>query len=512
MNTAVFLSLCIIVKNEEHCLARCLKSVANIADEIVVVDTGSTDNTVNVAREHGARVFFYEWEDDFAAARNYAISKAQGDWLLVLDADEELSSVTRQELLAFMRQTPAEGYYFRICSYLDESGSMVDDYVVRLFKNLPEYRFVGTIHEQIAGTILSCNEGGGLAFVPFTIRHYGYCRQEIEHKRKFNRNTAIIRKALRKNVQDPFLHYSLGIEYLHNKDYQQADEWLQKAVVLLKGDEGYIPQLITAILLVKLALPDDPGAETWFRKAVLALPENADIRCLYGLWLMQRHNYQDAVAALEEVANKGYLAERGRLTALLGDAYSLAGKYDQAVECYIEAINSSSGKIVLHCWQRLLRVWLHNPEIGEKALVNVLSSEKTANLFRLTYEAGRFELALAASLYAARERGKANDIAAMTAYCNIYRQLLVAAPTAGPLPAHVYGILTNGAEILLLQCTLMQMGGGNIARIKQATDLAVREQLRLIAVLVQATAPHDLPLSFWQGVLLGETGVNRQPS
>ena len=223
MDTIASISLCVIARNEEHCLARCLCSAQQLVDEIIVVDTGSTDHTVRIAIEHGACVFTFDWDDDFAAARNYAISKAQGNWILVLDADEALSLFSREELLAFMKKSPAEGYYFRICSYLDY-GHTLEDHVVRLFKNKPEYRFAGAIHEQIAGSIQCGNTNTGLAFAPFTIDHYGYSVKEIVDKHKFDRNTTIIRKALIESPQDPFLHYSLGIEYLQNKNFQQAGE------------------------------------------------------------------------------------------------------------------------------------------------------------------------------------------------------------------------------------------------------------------------------------------------
>ena len=86
------LSLCMIVKNEESCLDRCLKSVSTFVDEIIIVDTGSTDNTIDIARRYIARVFEIPWEDDFAAARNISLQYAEKDWILILDADEEIDS------------------------------------------------------------------------------------------------------------------------------------------------------------------------------------------------------------------------------------------------------------------------------------------------------------------------------------------------------------------------------------------------------------------------------------
>jgi glycosyltransferase involved in cell wall biosynthesis len=85
-----FLSVCLIVKNESQHLSRCLASVKPYADEIIVVDTGSQDNTPDIAREYGAKLSYFAWGDDFSAARNYSISQACGEWIFIIDADEEL--------------------------------------------------------------------------------------------------------------------------------------------------------------------------------------------------------------------------------------------------------------------------------------------------------------------------------------------------------------------------------------------------------------------------------------
>src|ERR1043165_7712525 len=103
------LSLALIVKNEARCLARCLESVRGILDEIVVVDTGSTDDTASIAKRYGAKISNFAWKDDFSIARNFALEQATGDWILVLDADENASPALCQEILAFVRTKNAIG-------------------------------------------------------------------------------------------------------------------------------------------------------------------------------------------------------------------------------------------------------------------------------------------------------------------------------------------------------------------------------------------------------------------
>ena len=98
------LSVCMIVKNEEKTLARCLYSIKDIADEIVVVDTGSTDKTTDIAQEFGAKVFSLDWKDDFSAARNFSLEKATGAWILIIDADEVLSKDVGDKLKTVLSQ------------------------------------------------------------------------------------------------------------------------------------------------------------------------------------------------------------------------------------------------------------------------------------------------------------------------------------------------------------------------------------------------------------------------
>lgn len=101
-NAECKLTLCMIVKNEERYISRCLSSVQDIVDEIVIADTGSQDNTKDICKSFQARVFDFEWENDFAKARNYALQHAEGDWILMLDADEELDQETGRFLTSLL--------------------------------------------------------------------------------------------------------------------------------------------------------------------------------------------------------------------------------------------------------------------------------------------------------------------------------------------------------------------------------------------------------------------------
>jgi tetratricopeptide (TPR) repeat protein len=509
MNATISISLCLITKNEEHCLARCLQSVQQLVDEIIVVDTGSEDATVKIAAELGASVFFFHWVNDFSAARNYAISQAQGQWILVLDADEVLSPLSRQELFGYMEQSPAEGYYFQISSYLAGGNKTVEDYVVRLFKNTPAYRFSGAIHEQVAGSIQSSNLNDGLIFAPYTIHHYGYLLKELEGKHKFHRNTDIIRKALMENPQDPFLHYSLAIEYLQHKDFQQAGSLLQKTLTLLRGEEGYIPQVLMALLLAKLAEPDDPHAEALFCNALQTLPDNGDLYCLYGVWLMLHTRFSEAVKVLETALSKNIdLIEPGQLHSLLGDVYFLGDMGDQATEYYLTAISQPS--VDLYPLVRLLTMWnRRSSQQLSKSILNRLTPNITMGLLQRATQAGRFDLAIAIILLAIIESTSANDIPQVVSACTAYVQYLSTATPVHCLHTGMFTLLKQSGEKLLLQSRLLELSGGHLTNVQQALIEDAIQNLLLISSFVQRCFPTD-PLKFWKGVFINETSFDCQ--
>ncbi|MDT7961519.1 MAG: glycosyltransferase, partial [Armatimonadota bacterium] len=139
------ITLSMIARNEAEYLEECLKSVQGVVDEIVLVDTGSTDATPQIAEKYGAKVIYAEWQNDFAAARNIALQHATGDWILVLDADERLTPESKQAILNAVRHPQFVGYYLEI---LNEMGA--GDYfvhrLVRLFRRVPYARWEGAIH------------------------------------------------------------------------------------------------------------------------------------------------------------------------------------------------------------------------------------------------------------------------------------------------------------------------------------------------------------------------------
>ncbi len=234
--TGMRLSLCMIVRDEQEMLPRCLASVADAVEEMVIVDTGSTDNTVEIARSFGARVLFHEWTGSFAQARNVSFEAATGDWLLCLDADEVLVEEDAPLLRALTGRIWREAFYLSETNYTGdlEDGTAVTHNALRVFRNRPEYRFEGRLHEQIAhclpGYLPERIEASGVR-----IEHYGYLGAVRDSREKSRRNIELLRLQQSESPPTPFLHYNLGSEYAAADEPQAALAEFERAWKLLQS-------------------------------------------------------------------------------------------------------------------------------------------------------------------------------------------------------------------------------------------------------------------------------------
>ena len=202
------LSLVMIVKDEQEMLPGCLEAVREAVDEMIVVDTGSSDRTIEIARSFGARVVEFPWNGSFADARNVSLDHATGDWVIYLDADEHLVPEDAPRLRDLLTHTWREAFYLVETNYTggDESGAAVAHHALRLWRRRPQYRFEGRIHEQKTHTMPT--------FLPerfetsnVRIRHYGYLRSRITAKDKSRRNIELLEIEARENPS-PFNAYN----------------------------------------------------------------------------------------------------------------------------------------------------------------------------------------------------------------------------------------------------------------------------------------------------------------
>lgn len=231
-----------IVKNEAERLPIALGSVRRIADEVVVVDTGSTDDTAAVAASLGARVVSHPWRDDFSDARNASIDAAECTWILYLDADEYVPPESESRILRAL-EGKADAYFVRIESTVDSgAGRMFVHFFPRLFKKLPGVRFEGRVHEQIFPALERAGARVGTSDI--IIKHAGYAASKDEIKAKAQRNAELLAKDLEADPNNALAHFHLGEAYSMLEDYDRASLCYEQALKV-----GGLPREVKAVVL-----------------------------------------------------------------------------------------------------------------------------------------------------------------------------------------------------------------------------------------------------------------------
>ena len=243
------LSICLIAKNEEQFLAQCLKSVQGLDAQIILVDTGSKDRTVEIAREFGAEIHHFAWCEDFAAARNAALEPATGDWILVLDADEELPAAQHAKLLADMKNAHAIAYRMPMINAGKNDGRC---YVPRLFRNAPGVHYFSRIHEQVFPSLLASSQAWGLKSPLGTAElvHHGYTKELVRDRNKIERNLNLLKLALAENPSDVNLVMNLGLELVRSGELSDGIEKYREAYRMMSAQptNTIVPELREVLL------------------------------------------------------------------------------------------------------------------------------------------------------------------------------------------------------------------------------------------------------------------------
>jgi glycosyltransferase involved in cell wall biosynthesis len=339
------LCLCMITKDEESFIERCIKSVEGLADEIVVTDTGSSDNTVQIAERLGAKIYHFPWDGSFANARNYALSKAQSDWLLLLDADEALDQSGFDIIREFLQTDEFDGAHLRVRNYTGtyspENYSMHSAF--RLLRNKPEYRFRGDIHEQI--TSGECEKiSHRFTTIPAVVHHYGYLDDVVNKKQKRSRNIAILEKQLEDNPNEPFALFNMGNEQLSLNEYETALQYYEKSLNHMEFRKyAFVPHMIFRIIHCYENLGKFEEALRYAQAGLNEFPSCTDYEYLRANLLLRLRRYSLAVKSLETCLSMGtppmqyeFFGGCGtyRAACRLGDVYMELEDYKQAVKYY----------------------------------------------------------------------------------------------------------------------------------------------------------------------------------
>ncbi len=291
------LSLCMIVKDEEKILDRCLSSMKDYVDEIIILDTGSTDATVDIARKYTPHIHHFQWVNDFAAARNASIEYATGTWILVLDADEYMEPNDAKKLREFIQgeaPTPNFIYCLPIVSHLGggHTTNVTEDPVGRLFPHRMGFYFHRPIHEQITSS-----RGLSIKYVniPHIIQHSGYTDEILAAKNKHERNLTIFRQLKdRQGQYTIYDHLMIASQYMMMKEYDEALPHLEKTL----GKESELGTAYNRVLLsfVQLYINTQRFIDAWafIEKHIPDYKQYSDIQAIRGIIYYHLGFYKEA--------------------------------------------------------------------------------------------------------------------------------------------------------------------------------------------------------------------------
>ena len=304
----ILLSACLIVRNEARFLDPCLRSVDGLVDEVVVVDTGSTDRTKQIARKHGARLYDFAWTDDFAAARNQALDRARGEWILYIDADERVRPASGARLREQLSSPSHVGYYV----LLHPRPHFTPYWEMRLFRNDPRIRFRGVIHENIWPGIdaYRAARGGRIGRSELILDHEGY---EGDQDAKHRRNLPLLKKRLRAEPTEVFSWCHLASIYAARGQRRLAEKAWMCALAVVRAKVRYQAQdSLPYVALIEWHERQGRATEPLVEEALQKFPSNLYLQCLRGLAFVRAGRFEEAIPIFEHLRRSGETGEYDR--------------------------------------------------------------------------------------------------------------------------------------------------------------------------------------------------------
>lgn len=349
MTVRLKLSLCMIVKDEAETLEHCLNSVQDLVSEIIIVDTGSTDETRSICASFGAEVYEWAWTDHFADARNYGLDKATGDWILMLDADETIEFASATDILHFLAQDDADAHLVSMINYM---GSRADPHHAflfaqyRLFRNRIGFRYVNRVHEHL-NTVEMAARLSDTSLPEFIIHHYGYMDDRTEGKQKHRRNLVLLEKEQQIPGYDPWIDYHIASEYYRVGEYADAFHMLNQSISRFLEKEKLPPSLLYKMKYdILLATGSLDHALSGIDKVLQLYPDYVDLKFYKGIFLFVERQYEEAIAVFRECLELGesdrYLTRRGvgsfQAWALIGRCHEEMGAWPEAEAAYRQSL------------------------------------------------------------------------------------------------------------------------------------------------------------------------------
>lgn len=284
-----------IVKNEEDCIARCLNSVMDVVDEIIIVDTGSTDKTIEICQSFQATIERYEWNGSFAEARNYSLEKATGDWIIWLDADEELDETDRHKL--------HEGTHFNVYDVITlhlinyygdqiDKNKTTDVAHTRLFRN-NGIKFINKMHERLD---LANVPNERIGHLNVKLHHYGYLNPVIENKGKSERNMKMLEGQIKDGENAYWAHYYIALEHYNKKQFEKALERVNLSILTFLSKKVLPPSMVYKLKYsILVARGSFEEALSGIEKAIALYPDYVDLQFFKGMILYYLDEYEAAI-------------------------------------------------------------------------------------------------------------------------------------------------------------------------------------------------------------------------
>lgn len=335
----ILLSAAIIVKNAEETILHCISSLKGVVDEIVVVDTGSTDKTMELLQSENVTVYQHTWKEDFSEARNVSIDYVTGQWVLIIDADECIVRGA-DSIRDLLENTEAEAYWIEVENVLNEAGTEKNSQKnIRLFRNKKEYRYAGAIHEQIIAAIRDQSPLESIKDCDILIRHTGYLPKEMKKHDKINRNYAILKKDWSNPDATPFLRYNLAIEEMRLGNQVEAIHLLEKCIGEENPQSSYLSHAYFLLASIRWETKNIVEVEKVLQTALELYPDYGDLHYLRGKTFEYLSQSADALESfykaieIKEV-DKKYISRNGTTTFLshleVGKIYYKKGYYREA--------------------------------------------------------------------------------------------------------------------------------------------------------------------------------------
>lgn len=306
----ITLGIHLIMKNEEAVLSSCLKSVAMIADEIIAVDTGSSDRSVEIAASFGAHVLRKPWVDDFSEIRNTALQEAGTDWILWIDADERAVAGVEQVKQEVARCTADAKLVKMESLYGEHPEERIIFYAARLFRNQAGLRFRGRIHEQLLIPGESVSTAVKYPVSALELKHSGYLPSIIEGKKKRERNVRILQRCLSDNSGNAFHLYNIGVTCCGLRRLEEANQYFEHCYQQAQPQAPYRASLIRDWARLLMVMKQELHAIELIHREIERYSDYADLYYIQGLCFQQLGFHADACAAYEMAIRTGSASEQ----------------------------------------------------------------------------------------------------------------------------------------------------------------------------------------------------------